>query len=211
MIIPGIFEQDIEEIKIKIAAIEKLAKKVQIDVADGNLVNGKTLLDLNLLNSIETTVDIEIHLMTKNPADYVIPLTLVSSFCAQVEAIENISNFLETTEKLGSKKGLSLSPETPLKLLEEFAEKLDFVQLMAVLPGGQGRNFEVSTINKIELLREKYPHLVIQIDGGINEQNLTTVLNAGANNVVIGSAIFSEKNPIQKLKELQTLEESLNL
>ncbi|MFA6982180.1 MAG: ribulose-phosphate 3-epimerase, partial [Patescibacteria group bacterium] len=80
---------------------------------------------------------------------------------------------------------------------------LDYVQLMTVAPGAQGRQFKSAVLNKMLRFKTKYPNVRIQADGGINERTLPFVLDSGADDVIIGSALFRSGNPIQVLRTLQ--------
>lgn len=195
MIIPGIFEKDIVEIESKIRQVESLATLVQIDVADGELVDGETFSNLDLLGELEIAVSLELHLMVINPLKHLLEkINNVSRVCSQVEAGDVTRDFIGMSKSLGYETGLSLNPGTRLSELEPFIGLIDYIQFMTVVPGGQGRPFDVSVLRKIREFRKSHPIFKVQADGGINKDNLEAVLASGVNDVVIGSAIFKDKS-----------------
>lgn len=207
MIIPAILEQDIEEVKRKVEVVEEVANLIHVDVADGKQVKGTTLLDFSGLDDFETSCVFEIHLMVQNPLDFLEPkLKRVIKICSQIEvAAHTTKSFVAQAKKLGYKVGLSLKEETPLTQLTPYLKDIDYVQLLSIEPGAQGRPFDPKVVDKIKHLRKDHPHLYIQVDGGIDEEHLMKILKAGANGAVIGSHIFESPSPqeaVQKFKKL---------
>jgi ribulose-phosphate 3-epimerase len=208
MIIPAIFEKDFNTVEQKIRLVEDEAKLVQIDIADGKQVDGLTFLDINKLNEIKTKSSLEIHLMVENPLKFLEKkVKNVTKICTQIEVSSNIDDFITKARGRGYKVGLSLNPETPLNSLDPYLYKLDFVQLMTIKPGSQGRELQKSVLKKIVEFKQKNPDTPVQADGGINEENLLMVLNTGVDNLVIGSGIFGkeEKKKVYKIKKIAFL------
>lgn len=198
MIIPVIFEQNFEEIKKKVALVEQLTSLIQIDVADGRLVDGTSFLDVKRLEQIKTTPSFEIHLMVEKPSDFVREkVQNVSKICTQVEAELLIKDFIKKGRKLGYIVGLSLNPETPIETLAPYMREINYVQFMTAHPGGKGREFIPEVLDKIKKFGQTYIGFPTQVDGGINVQTLPLVLQSGVKDVVIGTALFGEKD-IQK-------------
>lgn len=200
MIIPGILETNFDEVKRKAELVGKHVKVIQIDIADGRLVNGKTFLDVEKIDEIETKADIELHLMVKNPLEYL--NTKAKLIVAHVES-ENVVDFIGISKAERFDPGLALNPETPIESVEPFLENLSYVQFMTVAPGAQGRKFEKKVLKKIVLFKKKYPKIRIQVDGGVGKKYLRSVLKTGVDDIVIGSAIFDSEDPIKTLKKLQ--------
>lgn len=207
MIIPAILEQDMEEVKRKISLVENVANLVQIDIADGKLVKGTTLLDFSALDEIETNCVFEIHLMVENPLDYLEPkLKKVIKISSQIETSEHTNrSFITKAKELGYKVGLSIKEETELSELEPYMDQIDYVQFVAVEPGAQGRPFDPKVTDRIKQLRKSHPHIYIQVDGGIDDENLVKILEAGANDAVIGSHIFESPSPEQAVLNFKKL------
>jgi ribulose-phosphate 3-epimerase len=193
MIIPAIFEKEFNNVLHKVKLVEGEARLIQIDIADGKLVDGNTFQDISKLDEIQTDASFEIHLMVENPLDFLKnKVKKVTKISCHVEAETDLGEFINKAKELGYKTGLSLNPETPINTLDAYIYDIDFVQLMTVSPGSQGREFQKSVLKKVVELKDKHPDIPVQVDGGVNEENLLLVLNTGVNDVVIGSAIFSD-------------------
>ena len=212
MIIPGILEETFEKAAERIRSVEKVAQTVQVDIVDGKLTDGKTFLDIERLNSLHTEADIQIHLMVKDPVNYLkrpyflFPVFTkkikgVSTVITQVVDYDQTEQFLKLAKKLGYKVGLSLNSDQEQISLDPFLNTIDLVDFMSVIPGKQGGDFIPSVLDKIRKFKTEYPALLTQIDGGIKEFNFQEVLNSGVDNVIIGSGIFNSENPKEKFLE----------
>ena len=203
MIIPVILETEFEEIQRKIKLMESVSPLVQIDFADGKLVDGKTFLEIERLNEIKTPANFDIHLMVQNPVDYLnTQIKNCTKICAQIEAFDQVDEFIKVAKTWGALVGLSINPETPIEKLNPYVKQLDFVQFMTIIPGAQGRGFKPEVLQNISAFRQKYPHIKIQNDGGTNETNLLDLKQAGVDDFIVGSAIFKSSNPAEKYLQL---------
>ncbi len=202
MIIPGILEKSLAEIQTKVELVEKQVKMVQIDVADGILVDGETFLDLEKLDSIKTNCHFQIHLMVENPHKYTIKLNNAISYLSQLES-DHIQDFINKSKNLGYKVGLSISPDTPNHVLDPYLEQINFVQFMGVVPGAQGQPFEPKVLEKIKEFKLLHPSIETQIDGHMDLDTITMIKPLDITHFVVGSAIFNDADPISKLKVLQ--------
>jgi ribulose-phosphate 3-epimerase len=207
MIIPTILEKDFEEVKRKISLVDGDVELIQIDIADGILVEGTTFLETNKLSEVHTKSDLEIHLMVSKPSDYVkTKVGNVVSICSQVEVDgKDLEKFILNSKKLNYKVGISVNPETKIEDFEEYVGKVDFIQFMMIHPGAQGRERILSVLDKMKAFMNRYPEVHIQVDGGIKKSNMLDLLQRGITNVVIGSDIFSSRDPRKKLRELQKM------
>jgi ribulose-phosphate 3-epimerase len=97
--------------------------------------------------------------------------------------------------------GLSFNPQTSFEDFEDCIRKCDYVQLMTINPGGQGRPFIMESLNKIAKFKEKYPDIRLQVDGGITTETMRMAVEAGADDVVVGSQIFKSANPTQTYQD----------
>lgn len=121
----------------------------------------------------------------------------------QVTAGFPVSNLSEETHKRGKELGVALNVETPVSVLDNFISCIDVVLLMSVKTGWGGQKFDDRVIPKIVALRQKYPNVKIEVDGGINVGNIAKLVGAGADFLVVGSAIFENKDiggAIEQLK-----------
>lgn len=206
MIIPGILENDFEEIEKKIGLVEDVSERIQIDIADGELVNGRTFSDVEQIGNLKTTAELELHLMVENPLEFVeTKISNVGRVCAQIEAILYVEDFVKKAHEKVYVVGLSLAPESELNELEHYIDHIDFVQFMTVIPGEQGRLFEGSVLEKIKEFKTLWPNMPCQADGGINEHTINKAIEVGCKNVVVGSAIFNSDKPIENIKSLNNM------
>lgn len=125
------------------------------------------------------------------------------------EACTHLHRSLSKIRQLGMKAGVVLNPHTPICVLEDIIEMCDLVLLMSVNPGFGGQSFIENTYNKIKTLKQlierKNPNCLIEIDGGVNTQNYKKLIEAGADVLVAGNAVFASENPIETIKELKTI------
>jgi len=206
MIIPGILQKNLDDIKKDLEMVKSFARLVQIDFADGKLVEGKTFLDLNKILEIDTSTKYDIHLMVEDPFPFLdTPSDKIIQVNTQVEAPIDLEKWLNKAQEKGYKAGLSLAPATPWERIEHLIPSIDFIQFLTVVPGKQGNPFQPRVLQNIRKFHQKYPKTPIQADGGIKEANIEQVLNAGVNHVVIGSAIIMAKNPLEAYKNFERL------
>ena len=116
--------------------------------------------------------------------------------------------FIKKAKKLGYKVGLSLKPETDFEELKPFLDEIDYVQLMAIDPGAQGREFKGAELEKIKQLHKIHPSMYIQVDGGVDKDHILKILKAGAKGVVIGSHIFKTSDPAETVLKFKKVEEN---
>jgi len=195
MIIPGILEKDFAEVVNKIELVENFTTMIQIDIADGKLVEGETFLEIERVEEIKTKAKIEIHLMVENPLKYLLKkIQNISRICAQIEAESFVEDFINIGKDFGYETGLSLNPETEVRKLDKFLNKIDYVQFMTIVPGKQGNPFVYNVLAKINQFRQLYPKMPVQVDGGIDAKTLPLVLETGVRDVVIGSHLFNQSD-----------------
>lgn len=199
MIIPAILEDNLKDIQAKIDLVASIADRVQIDVCDGVFVEEETFLDLEKIVSTER---LEYHLMVQNPLKFVdIPLKKLDSVLVHVEsknAEKAVNEFLKKTKKVGVCK----NPETPVSELEKYVDKVNFVQFLTVNPGRQGQELLEKPFHEAVEFKKKHPTISVQIDGGVNDENLKRIVDAKIYNLVAGSAIFKKTNPKLSLRSL---------
>lgn len=202
MIIPGILEKTAKEIQKKIKLIHKVSEIIQIDVADNILVSGSSESDPKKLKNLRALCPIELHLMVKNPVEYLeYDLTNFSKISAQIEG-ENINAFVNAAVTMGYSVGLSINPETPNSSLDEYLPVINYIQFMAVTPGAQGRDFNYEVLEKIKDFRNRHDSIEIQIDGHMDLETIPLFKDLGVNNYIVGSYIFGSKKPKQTKLEL---------
>ncbi len=214
-IAPSILSADFSKISdaVKIAE-ESGADVIHVDVMDGHFVPNLTF-GPQLVASLreKTSLPLDVHLMVDNPRSF-IPLFAKAGadwISIHVEASVHLHKDITLIKEYGKKAGLALNPATPLPLMNEILEELDFVLLMTVNPGWGGQEFIQSCHSKISQLRswirEQKLEIPIQIDGGVSLSNMEELIKDGADILVVGSAVFGEKNPREAITKMKKLAE----
>lgn len=168
-----------------------------LDVMDGNFVPNISF-GPPVIECIRKITDgfFDVHLMIEEPIRYVEVFKKVGADMITVhyEACEDLDATLAAIKKQGVKTGLAISPDTPVEVVKDYVDKVDMILVMSVYPGFGGQKFMPGAVERIKTIKkwavECNPKLNIQVDGGINLDNVTTVLEAGANVIVAGSAVF---------------------
>ena len=178
------------------------ADLVHFDVMDNHYVPNLTIgpLVCDELRSHGVTAHIDVHLMVK-PVDRIIPdfaKAGASYITFHPEASEHIDRTVALIKEQGCKAGLVFNPATPLHYLEHVIEQLDMVLLMSVNPGFGGQSFIPSSLEKLRVVRkmidDRKLSTRLEIDGGVNTENIKDIASAGADTFVAGSAIFNTDN-----------------
>ena len=228
-VIPAILPRDYEDMKNKIALIRGIAPVVQIDLCDGQFVNSKTwpystggFEDFNfvrILNEEEgmpfwEDVDFELDLMV---SDAVINFDIYTKLspkriCFHIEAvgdIEEFKNFLEGMDvyvRDAIQIGIAINTTTPLEQIFPLVNYVDFIQCMGIEHiGFQGEPFDERVLENVKILKEKYPDLIISVDGAVSFETAQDLINAGVSRLIAGSVIFKSENIKDTINELESL------
>ncbi len=188
------------------------ADLLHLDVMDGHFVPNITM-GPQVVKSLrnKTVLPLDVHLMIENPGEYITQFVQAGSDILTVhqETCPNLSEIVQKIKKHRIKVGVALNPSTPLSKIENILEEVDMVLLMTVNPGFGGQKFISAVLPKIkelkELLSKKKLNIDIEVDGGIDKETALKVVKAGANVLVVGSAIFQQKNPPKALREIRNI------
>jgi ribulose-phosphate 3-epimerase len=201
----------------QVAEMERsgLADWVHIDVMDGVFVPNLTIGPV-VVAAIKryTKLPLDVHLMIVEPGRYIDQFAEAGAdmLTVHVEACPHIHRDLEMIKRKGLKAGVSLNPGTPVNSIEEVLPAVDLALVMTVDPGFGGQAFLPETLPKIRQLRTKAAAIQrevnISVDGGINAETAALAVQAGANVLIAGSAVFSSKHSIQE--GIHALRQSLN-
>jgi ribulose-phosphate 3-epimerase len=202
-IAPSILSADFTRLGEEIRAVEEGGATVlHVDVMDGQFVPNITI-GLPVVKSIRkfTDLTIDCHLMIEEPSRYAVKFVEAGAnmVSVHVEADVHLQRTLVAIREAGGKSGIAINPATPLVSLEEALPYADFVLLMSVNPGFGGQGFIPTSLDKLERLRDMIQRrgldTKIEIDGGIDAGNIAKIVEAGAEIIVAGSAVFGGGRP----------------
>lgn len=212
---PSILSANFAKLGEEVTAICKAGcDYVHVDVMDGNFVPNITIgpLVIKSVKEYAEKVPFDVHLMIQNPDNYVEQFVEAGADMLTIhpEATIHLDRSLDKIRSLGVKSGVSLNPSTHEDTIEYVMEKIDLILIMTVNPGFGGQKFLHSQLHKIENLKNRIVKngykIDISVDGGITDQTVKLVKNAGADIVVSGNYIFnhpskSYKTAIESLKD----------
>ena len=209
-IAPSILSADFTRLGEEIRAVEAGGASVlHVDVMDGKFVPNITI-GLPVVKSIAkvTKLPIDCHLMIEEPSRYAVEFVKAGAnmVSVHVEADVHLQRTLTIIREAGGKAGIAINPATPLIALEEALPFADFILLMSVNPGFGGQKFIYTSLDKLRRLRlmiqARGLDTRIEIDGGIDAENIAQVVEAGAEIIVAGSAVYGKSNATQAVQEL---------
>ncbi|MEK5443176.1 MULTISPECIES: ribulose-phosphate 3-epimerase [unclassified Fredinandcohnia] len=212
-IAPSILSADFAKLGEEIKDVENGgADYIHVDVMDGHFVPNITIGPL-IVEAIRpiTKLPLDVHLMIENPDQYISAFAKAGAnfITVHVEACLHLHRTIQLIKSHGVKAGVVLNPATPVDTIKHIIEDIDLVLLMTVNPGFGGQKFIHSVLPKIEevarMVKEKNLNVEIEVDGGVNEETARLCVEAGANVLVAGSAIYNQvdrKTAIEKIRNM---------
>ncbi len=193
-IVPAINVSDFSVLKERIHLAQESARIIHIDVADGSFTPHAVWNNSRDLQGFQSNAKLEVHLMVANPDEQISEwLTReVSRVIVHAEASRDPQNIIEKCQAAHIEAGISICPDTSWEELIPFVGRADMLQLLAVMPGPSGQEFDIRTIDKLINLRKLAPDILIEVDGGVKVGVARQCQLAGADLLVAGSALFGE-------------------
>jgi len=191
--------------KVEEAGVDLL----HIDVMDGHFVPNLSIGPM-IVKSIrdETTLPFNVHLMVEKPKLFVKPFIDAGAdiVTVHVETFSGLNHAIKLIKKWGREVGIALNPPTPIASLKNWLEAIDLILIMSVNPGFGGQKFIRSVLPKIvkarQMIDEGELDIELAVDGGVNIRTVSSVINAGADILVMGSAIFGEEDAKIAVKKM---------
>jgi len=219
LIAPSILSADFARLGEEVSAVLAAgADVVHFDVMDNHYVPNLTIgpMVCQALRNYGIQAPIDVHLMVK-PVDRIIPdfaKAGASIITFHPEASEHIDRTLQLIRDLGCQAGLVFNPATPLHCLDHVMDKLDVILLMSVNPGFGGQSFIPSTLDKLRQVRRRIDasgrDIRLEVDGGVKADNIREIAAAGADMFVAGSAIFSQPDYAEAIRQMRARLEGLH-
>lgn len=207
---PSVLASDFTRLAEEIAAVEAAgATLLHLDIMDGHFVPNLSF-GVPVVEAIRrcTELPLDVHLMLDNPAEYVEPFRNAGAdvLTVHAEVLDDPRPLLDRIRSLGASAGLSVNPKTPVEVIEPVIDACDLVLVMSVQPGFGGQAFDPVALEKLSWLRQ-HPacDAVLEVDGGVNQATIASVVEAGAELLVAGTAVFGADDYTRRLAELTQL------
>jgi len=204
-IIPAINVDSFEEVRQRIKLVEPFVKWVQLDVAEGTFTKNTTWHNAPDLLGLETPLKIEVHLMISNIeerfSEWLLPE--IDRIIFHLETSQDPNFVIEKIHVEKKEVGIAIAPGTPWTRLAPYLKKVDLIQILGVHPGLASQEFQEECLDKIVHLKKECPKCIIEVDGGMNKAVAKKAVKAGADIIVVASAIFSAPDIKKAIDELK--------
>ena len=176
---------------------------LHMDVMDGHFVPNLTM-GSDLVKALRGIAPLDVHLMITDPCEFIDDFRKAGAeiISVHIEA-NNPEKALKLIREKGIKAGIAINPSTPEEAIDTVVDYADMILVMSVEPGYCGQSFHESSIQRIKNYKEKYPEKLIEVDGGVSTKNSMQLIQAGADILVAGSAIFNSNNPLDTIRKMK--------
>ncbi len=213
IIAPSILAADFANLEKEISMInDSQADWVHVDVMDGVFVPNISM-GIPIVEAIKrhSKKPLDVHLMIVKPENFVEAFRKAGAetISVHVEACDHLHRNIQQIKSLGAKAGVALNPHTSIQTLENVIDQIDLICMMSVNPGFGGQKFIERTYKKVgelkKLIQSSGSKALIEIDGGVNQDNAQQLIDAGADVLVAGNFVFSSSNPKEVIQRLKSL------
>ena len=208
MLIPAINADTFEEVQRKIKLIEPHVSWAHLDIADGTFTRNTLWHNLMELALIETELNLEIHLMIDRVEEKIDHWfnPSVKRIIFHIGGTKDAGFVIDRCHKNKTEAGIAIGTDESIAKALAYKNKADFFQILAVKPGLPGQKMDENTFERIREVRKFCPSCIIEVDGGMNKETIPRVIEAGADRIVVASAIFESgkdiKEAIEELKNV---------
>lgn len=205
-IAPSVLAADFTKLGEEIQKVSG-ADYIHLDIMDGHFVPNISY-GHELVAALRplSKVPFDVHLMIEHPLFYIPSFIKAGAddITFHIECGDPIGQTVDAIHQGGAKAGLVLKPATPVEMLWPWLDKIEMVLVMTVEPGFGGQKFMEPMLEKVRRIKERAPHILVEVDGGINPQTISACAQAGVDICVAGTGVFRASDPAQALKNLQS-------
>lgn len=208
LITPSILSCDLGHLQDEVDSIEAHADWIQVDVMDGHFVPNLSF-GAPVMKCIKTKLPLDVHLMVSNPAARIAEFldAGASNITFHAEAVTSTKDRRAIIAAIhqNATAGIAINPATPVSAIDDVIGEVDLVLIMSINPGFSGQAFMPEVLEKVKEIRKKHPRLMVQMDGGISDKTARACIEAGANNLVSATYIFSAPDRAKAISILRSL------
>lgn len=195
-----------EEYIKRISLLKDLATLFQFDVIDGEFARPMNFNEPKIVKSVLKSEQIDLHFMVMDIKKEIDKWLSVRPrrIIIQSEHPDDLTFFLKEIKKTGTEVGVAIAHFTPIEHIYSYVKSCDHILVLGVAPGRSGQKMAVNTLERIIFLRNKFPKLSIGVDGGVEFKDIPKLIDLGVENIVIGSAIFTDnvRQNFLRIKEI---------
>lgn len=207
---PSLLACDFANVEREVRRLEEAGARIlHLDIMDGHFVPNLSF-GVPVVQAIRrvTELPLDVHLMISDPGKYIGPFRGAGAdiLTVHIEVVPEPTAILDSIRGLGAAAGLSLNPPTPLSALEPFANACDVILVMSVMPGFGGQEFDPVALDKLRRLREVTEgRVLLSVDGGVNEETIGPCAEAGADILVMGTALLGHPDYRRRMADMHSL------
>ena len=207
-LLPSILVKSERAFHSRLKLMNGVAPIIHIEVLDNTIFPSTSWADPEVIKTIGTHCNFEIHLMVQHPEKEVtrwLELSNVVRLIWHVEAPDDHAKIVHDCQHHARKPGLAINPKTPKTALDPFASILDEILVMGVEPGASGQHLLMDTVKKAREIRERFPKTALGFDGGVNDTSIPFLKDAGITRFCSASAIFESEDPVKAFEKLRSM------